>query len=65
MKVELLKKLVEGIGIYTELDFKKCFEERTKYYMKQNGDPLLDVMLDCSQDSLFIVPNHVLWDESF
>lgn len=33
--------------------------------MKENGDPLLEYMLDREDSCCFIVPDHVLWDETF
>lgn len=47
------------------LSIRKCLNERILYPMKETGDPLLEEMLDQDGSGAFIIPNHVLWDETF
>ena len=47
------------------LDIRKCFERRIQFPMQEVGDPLLEDMLDKDGSGAFIIPNHVLWDETF
>ena len=46
------------------LDTRKCINERIQYPMQEISDPLLEKMLDHNSSGAFIIPNHILWDET-